>query len=86
MKYNSYIDKIEFFVPPTKLTNKKLVDENPSWDVDKIYNKTGIKNRYIADINTTATDLAVDRAGKKFDKGLEYANATIEILDLLEKL
>ena len=29
---------------------------------------------------------AVDRAGKKFDKGLEYANATIEILDLLEKL
>ena len=65
MKYNSYIDKIEFFVPPTKLTNKKLVDENPSWDVDKIYNKTGIKNRYIADINTTATDLAV-HAGKKF--------------------
>lgn len=29
---------------------------------------------------------AVDRAGTKFDKGLEYANATIEILDLLEKL
>ena len=29
---------------------------------------------------------AVDRAGKKFNKGLEYANATIEILDLLEKL
>ena len=29
---------------------------------------------------------AVDRAGVKFDKGREYANATIEILDLLEKL
>jgi 6,7-dimethyl-8-ribityllumazine synthase len=29
---------------------------------------------------------AVDRAGVKFDKGHEYANATIEILDLLEKL
>ena len=29
---------------------------------------------------------AVDRAGVKFDKGQEYANATIEILDLLEKL
>ena len=29
---------------------------------------------------------AVDRAGTKFDKGREYANATIEILDLLEKL
>ena len=29
---------------------------------------------------------AVDRAGVKFDKGREYANATIEILDFLEKL
>ncbi len=29
---------------------------------------------------------AVDRAGVKFDKGNEYANATVEILDLLEKL
>ena len=29
---------------------------------------------------------AVNRAGKKFDKGLEYAHATIEILELLEKL
>ena len=29
---------------------------------------------------------AVDRAGAKFDKGREFANATIEILDLIEKL
>ena len=29
---------------------------------------------------------AVDRAGIKFDKGLEYANATVEILGFLEKL
>ena len=29
---------------------------------------------------------AVDRAGEKFDKGSEYANATVEILELLEKL
>ena len=29
---------------------------------------------------------AVDRAGVKFDKGCEYANATIQILHLLEKL
>ena len=65
MKNQSYIDQIEFFVPPSRLSNKKLIEENPSWDVDKIYEKTGIKNRYIAATNTTATDLAVD-AGKKF--------------------
>tara|TARA_X000001036_G_scaffold354421_1_gene336031 strand:+ start:200 stop:727 length:528 start_codon:yes stop_codon:yes gene_type:complete len=29
---------------------------------------------------------AVDRAGAKFDKGREFANATIEILDLIEKI
>jgi 6,7-dimethyl-8-ribityllumazine synthase len=29
---------------------------------------------------------AVDRAGAKLDKGCEYANATIQILNLLEKL
>ena len=29
---------------------------------------------------------AVDRAGAKLDKGCEYANVTIQILDLLEKL
>jgi 6,7-dimethyl-8-ribityllumazine synthase len=29
---------------------------------------------------------AVDRAGAKFDKGAEYANATIQLLNLLEKL
>ena len=65
MKKQSYIDLVEFFVPPSKLTNEKLVHENPSWEVDKIYEKTGIKNRYIADDNITATDLAVE-AGKFF--------------------
>lgn len=68
MKTQSYIDKIEYFVPPTKLSNETLIEENPLWDVDKIYEKTGIKNRYIADVNTTATDLAIDAGIKFFDK------------------
>ena len=29
---------------------------------------------------------AIDRAGEKFDKGREFANATTEILDLIENL
>ena len=43
-----------------KAFNKMLAEVNPSWDVEKIYEKTGIKNRYIADSNETATDLAVE--------------------------
>jgi 3-oxoacyl-[acyl-carrier-protein] synthase-3 len=65
MKIQSYIDKIEFIVPGNKLSNEDLVNENPSWEVDKIYSKTGIHNRYIADIDTTSTDLAIE-AGTSF--------------------
>ena len=76
MKKQSYIDLVEFFVPPSKLTNEKLVQENPSWEVDKIYEKTGIKNRYIADSNITATDLAVEAGKFFFDK---YPEKKLEI-------
>ena len=65
MFMKSFIDKIEFFVPSNKLSNKMLAEVNPSWDVKKIYEKTGIKNRFIANSNETATDLAVE-AGKIF--------------------
>ena len=76
MKKQSYIDLVEYFVPPSKLTNEKLVQENPSWEVDKIYEKTGIKNRYIADNNITATDLAVEAGKFFFDK---YPEKKLEI-------
>jgi len=61
----AYIKAIEYFVPPKKLTNKDLISDNPSWDVVKIYDKTGIANRYIAEDNVTAVDLAIS-AGKHF--------------------
>ena len=68
MKIQSYIDKIEFIVPSNKLSNDDLVKENPSWEVDKIYSKTGIYNRYIADADTTSTDLAVEAGTSFFNK------------------
>ena len=58
-----YIDEIEYFVPNNKLSNEDLSAINPDWKVDKIYDKTGISNRYIANKDQTATDLAVE-AGK----------------------
>ena len=59
MKTQSYIDKIEFFVPPSKLSNDQLVRENPSWDVEKIYEKTGIKNRHVLAENETPEALSI---------------------------
>jgi 3-oxoacyl-[acyl-carrier-protein] synthase-3 len=63
----AFINKIEFIVPKNKLSNSSLVKENPSWDIDKIYNKTGIENRFIAGKDTTAVDLAIE-AGNLFFK------------------
>ena len=58
----AYIDDIEYFVPSNKLSNEDLLLINPDWNVDRIYNKTGISNRYISNIGQTATDLAVEAA------------------------
>lgn len=60
----AYIDQIEYFVPSKKLTNEEISSQNPEWKVDKIYDKTGISNRHIADDDQTASDLAIE-AGKK---------------------
>jgi len=59
----AYIEDIKFFVPNSKLSNEDLAEINPEWNVERIYNKTGINNRYIASKDQTATDLAVE-AGK----------------------
>jgi 3-oxoacyl-[acyl-carrier-protein] synthase-3 len=60
----AFIRNIEFIVPSKNLTNQDLVKENPDWDVDKIYELTGINNRYVVEEETSA-DLAV-KSGEKF--------------------
>ena len=56
----AYISDIEYFVPSNKLSNEDLSAINPDWKVDRIYDKTGISNRYLSDKDQTATDLAVE--------------------------
>ena len=79
MTIKAYINEIEYFVPTNKLTNEDLSAINPEWKVDKIYDKTGINNRYIASKDQTATDLAVE-AGKKL---LEKHPELIETVDYI---
>ena len=64
----AYIDQIEYFVPSKKLTNEEISSQNPEWKVDKIYDKTGISNRYIAEDDQTASDLAIEAGKKLLDK------------------
>ena len=75
----AYISDIEYFVPKNRVSNKDLSEDNPDWDVDRIYDKTGISNRYIVSENQTATDLAVE-AGRKL---LEKNPALKDVIDYL---
>ena len=64
----SILKLIEYYLPEKTLSNEKIAAENPDWSIEKIYNKTGIKNRHIADENECASDLAFHAAKKLFEK------------------
>ncbi len=42
------IKGVSFHLPQNKLTNEDISAEFPEWNVEKIYDKTGIQNRHIA--------------------------------------
>ena len=61
----AYIDNIEYFVPKNRLSNEDLSKINPDWDVEKIVEKTGISNRYIASIKTRLQPILAVAAANK---------------------
>lgn len=58
---------ISYYLPENKLTNEVLeaVYANPSWTASKIYRKTGIKFRHIAD-DELVSDMAIKAAQNLF--------------------
>lgn len=74
MNKYAYIAATDFFVPSGSLTNDDLASQFPDWDVDKIFQKTGIATRYIARDGECASDLAVSAAHRLFDRiGLDVS-------------
>lgn len=61
-----YIKSISYYLPENIVTNEDIVKEFPEWTVEKINSKIGIKERRIAGLNETASDLAVHAAKKLF--------------------
>lgn len=55
---------IEYVLPETVLTNEELAEEYKIWTADKIFKKTGIRERHISSENETATDLGYFAAQK----------------------
>lgn len=60
----SYIKDIEYSLPEKVLNNKELSLDFPDWSEDKIFSKTGIKQRHIIDDDKKASDLAINAASK----------------------
>lgn len=61
-----FINKIEYYLPETILTNDDLVKEFPEWDSGKIEEKIGIRQRHIVKNDETALDLAFEASQKIF--------------------
>ena len=60
------IAAIAYHLPENSLTNEQLAREFPEWDVQKIEEKTGIAERWIAGEDECSSDLGVAAAQKLF--------------------
>lgn len=67
MKYAS-VGPIAVYLPETLLDNDTLEKEFPSWDMDLIYRKTGIRVRHVAKPGECASDLGVAAAERLFEQ------------------
>jgi 3-oxoacyl-[acyl-carrier-protein] synthase-3 len=73
------IKSIHFHLPEEKLTNEQLAQECDDWDVEAIFNKTGISIRGLAGPDDCASDLGVAAAQKLFEAG-DCAPSEVEFL------
>ena len=60
---------VEYHFPKHCLTNEQLAREFPEWSVEKIEEKTGIAERWIAAEGECSSDLGTAAARKLFDSG-----------------
>ncbi len=58
------MNKIEFYIPPKKVTNADILKEFPKWDYESFEKKIGIQQRHIVSEQKTALDLAYEASVK----------------------
>ena len=69
-KKKSFIKAISYYLPDSIVTNNDLSAKFSDWGDEKIFKKTGIKQRHIVGDDMFASDMAVKAAEKLF---LEYS-------------
>ena len=60
---------LSYYLPERVVTNYDLQAENPTWDMQRVAQKTGIESRRIAADDQTAADLAFAAAERLFANG-----------------
>ena len=75
----AYINGIAYALPDQALTNDRLHEENPDWDMEKLASKIGIRERRIAASDETASDFGF-RAAEKLIGGLSLDPKSIDVL------
>ncbi len=69
MQVFSKIVDLAYYLPEEILSNDSLASFFPGWTSEKIYIKTGIRNRRVAGLNETSGDMAFKAALNLFAKG-----------------
>ena len=64
------IGAIEYYLPQSTLTNDVLAVQFPEFSAEKIFAKTGIKQRHISAADECSSDMAVQAAQKLFASGV----------------
>ena len=64
----TYIKSISYYLPKEELSNFKINQDFPEWDIEKISSKTGIQKRYLSAENEFSSDMAFNAAEKLFDE------------------
>ena len=73
------IEGVEFFLGQNSVSNSQLQEENPSWDMSKTLERSGVKSRPVAIPGTTALDLAYEAANKLLNQ-LKCPSSEIDAL------
>ena len=68
MKYNLSIKAIETALPKNSFTISSLKKKNPTWDIKKIIDKTGIEKIWYTNKKQTALDLGFEASKKVLEK------------------
>ena len=78
------ISAIASYLPDKVLTNDELSERFSPWTSEKIFNKTGIQERRIADKQETSCDLAIQAAKVLFKKNnLEKSKIRVAVFSPL---